>query len=165
MASKNSINKPKGKLHRAAHANRLGQKRAARAKLAAPTRSSHGRYNVDTVPRPTDSKALALYSGTGPSACTRAVTTNILSKKRARKIERNARYIAKRKLQLDADLAAQEGMDVDRETIGKRQKEVKPETKLEKVKKALWTAVADASAERLALEVSGEGTTLGIQAF
>ena len=54
-------------------------------------------------------------------------------------------------------------MDVDAEDIAKRQKKVKPETNLDKVKKALWTALENASRETL--QATGEGTTLGIQAF
>lgn len=165
MASKNSINKPKDTNKRAAHSALLARKRAARAKTALPTRSSHGRYNTKTAARPTDSKAVALYSGVPSTIAGVSVTTSVLSKKRARKIERNARYIAKRKAQLQVDLAAENEMDIEAESAGKRIKEVKPETKLDKVKKALWTAVAQSASEKLAMNVSGEGTTIGIQAF
>lgn len=165
MASKNSINKPKCKNKRVAHSQLLGRKRAERAKTAIPTRSSHGRHNKQTAARPTDSKAVALYAGVPSTIAGAAVTTSVLSKKRARKIERNARYVAKRNLQLEVESAAQNGMDVEVASAGKRVKEVKPETKLDKVKKALWTAVEVAASERLAIDVSGEGTTIGIQAF
>lgn len=167
MASKNSINKPKATMRKKAHAALLARKRLARAKLAEPTRSSHGRYNLKTAPRPSESKAVALYAGGSSTIPGKVITTSVLSKKRARKIERNARYIAKRNLQLDADLASQGGMDVDVdvEIIGKVQKCVKPGTKLEKVKKALWAAVEHSASEKLALPVTSEGTTIGIQAF
>lgn len=162
MPSRNSINKPKGKIHRAQHGSAISKKRTARARTALPTRSSSGRYNKDTVPRPTDSLAVALYNGAGASQGS-GVTTQTLSKKRAKKIERNNRYIARRNEQLSIDLAAQnEGMDI--EMSEKRVKAKKPASQLEKVKEALWAVVDDSTGGDF-LDVSGEGTTLGIQAF
>ncbi|SGZ53238.1 CIC11C00000003647 [Sungouiella intermedia] len=164
MPSRNSINKPKGKIHRAQHGAAISKKRAARSKAALPTRSSAGRYNTETAPRPTDSHALALYSGSGPSLGS-GVTTKSLSKKRAKKIERNSRYVAKRNEQLSIDLAAkEEGMDVDMDGESKRVRNKKPQTQLEKVKEALWAAVDDVSGA-FEVDVLGEGTTIGIQAF
>lgn len=160
----NSINKNKGKIYRQQHGAAISKKRTARAKSAVPTRSSLGRYNTETAPRPTDSHAVALYTGSAPSKGS-GVTTRTLSKKRARKIERNSRYVAKRNEQLSIDLAAQnEGMDVDMEAETKRVRNKKPQTHLEKVKEALWAAVDDASGE-FVVDVLGEGTTIGIQAF
>ena len=119
------------------------------------------------MPRPTDSKAVALYNGEMPARST-GVTTNKLTGKRARKIERNSRYIAKRNEQLNIDLQAKQEMDVDMadgETVGKKNKHEKEPTQLEKVKTALWAVVEDTDAVGMKLNVSGEGTTIGVQAF
>ena len=165
MPSRNSVNKPKGKLQAAHRSNVISKKKAYRANRVVPTRSSNGRYNTDTAPRPTDSKALALYSG-GLASTGNGVTTTTLSKKRAKKIERNKRYVAKRNEQLNIDLAVkQEGMDIDMEPQGKRVKPQKPPTTLDKVKEALWAAVEDSTSGDMGLNVLSEGTTIGIQAF
>lgn len=165
MPSRNSVNRPKGKIQTAHRSNVISKRKARRSHSIVPTRSSSGRYNKDTAPRPTDSKALALYSG-GLATRGSGVTTNSLSKKRAQKIERNKRYIAKRNEQLNIDLAAgEEGMDVDMETQAKRVKVQKPQSNLDKVKEALWAAVEDSASGDMGLTVSGEGTTIGVQAF
>ncbi|KAJ8140218.1 hypothetical protein OXX80_012073 [Metschnikowia pulcherrima] len=159
MPSKNNPNKPSSKLSRKHSAGGVVKKRTP--KTVVPTRSSAGRYNKNTAPRPTDPKALAVY--TGPVSDGSGVTTQTISKKRAKKLERNSRYVAKRNEQLDVDLAAQnEGMDIDME---KREKKQKPQTNLDKVKQALWTAVEDHNSGNVAVQTTGEGTTLGVQAF
>ncbi|PSK38932.1 hypothetical protein C7M61_002237 [Candidozyma pseudohaemuli] len=163
MPSRNLVNKPKNKIHRAHHAQQLGKKRAARAASILPTRSSHGRFNTETVPRPSDSKAVALYNGSMPLPAS-GVTTNTLSNKRARKLERNSRYIAKRNEQLNIDLEAKREMDIDMDGVKKNKHEKEP-TQLDKVKKALWAVVEDTDAVGMNLNVSGEGTTIGVQAF
>lgn len=156
MPSRNLVNKPKNKIHRAHHSKQLSKKRAARASLILPTRSSKGRYDTNTLPRPTDSKAVALYNGSMPLPSL-GVTTNTLSAKRARKIERNNRYIAKRN---QTNL----GMDVDMEGT-KRVKDVKEPSQLDKVKEALWAVVEDTDSVGMKMQVTGEGTTIGVQAF
>ncbi|GEQ69898.1 hypothetical protein JCM33374_g3574 [Metschnikowia sp. JCM 33374] len=124
MPSKNSVNKPSGKISRAHHSSAISKKRSTKAK-AAPTRSSAGRYNTATVPRPTDPKGLAVY--TGPVSQGSGVTTQTLSRKRAKKIERNSRYIAKRNEQLNVDLAAKEqDMEIDSAPSEKREKKQSP---------------------------------------
>lgn len=164
MPSKNSVNKPQGKLLRTHHASAISKKRTARAKIAGPTRSSAGRYNTETAPRPTDPKGLALYSG--PISQGSGVTTHTLLKKKERKLQRNSRYIAKRNEQLNLDLAAQnEGMEIDSKVSEKREKKQKEPTNLDKVKQALWTAVEDHKVGGMAVQTSGEGTTIGVQAF
>lgn len=161
MANKNTINKPSRKINKAHHAGVIGKKRSLRAKRAAPTRSNSGRYNTDTAPRPTDSRAVALYNG--GFAKKGGVTTNTLSKKRAQKIERNKRYVAKRNELLNIDLQAkQEEMEVDTEPRKRNQKE---KTQLQKIKLALWAVVEDSTGSAMGLNVLGEGTTIGIQAF
>ncbi|RKP32309.1 ribosomal pre-60S maturation factor [Metschnikowia bicuspidata] len=159
MAFDHSFNKPNLQIRKASHASCLARKRAARAKMILP----QGKYTPLAVRRSTDTQALAVLSGsTGASGP--KLTRTVLSGKKARKIERTLRYAAQRKQQkLNAETAAEDGMDVDAEDIAKRQKKVKPETKLDKVKKALWTALENASSETL--QATGEGTTLGIQAF
>lgn len=137
----------------------MGKKRAIRAKFAVPTRSSAGRYNTDTAPRPTDVKGLTLYLGPQTSG----VTTQTVSKKAARKLERNRRHVQRRK---EADAATQVGsMDIDMDSVSKAHKKQKAQTHLDKVKQALWTAVEDANTSGMSLDTSGEGTTIGIQAF
>lgn len=160
----NSINKPRHKLHARSHAQALGNKRAVRAKTAAATASSTSRYNTDltTSVKPTESKAVALYIGKTTEAPA-TITTHTLSKKRAKKIARNQKYIDERNSRLNIDLAAQqELMDVD--AAPKPKKEVK-ETETGQVRTALWAVVAARASEGLKLDTSGEGTTLGVQAF
>ncbi|CAK7892120.1 ribosome biogenesis protein Alb1p [[Candida] anglica] len=165
MPSRNSINRPKDKLIRNGHAAAIGKKRTSRARLAAPTRSSTSRYNTEssTAPRPSESTALAMYVGSAASQPTGVITNNTLSKKRSKKIARNQKYIARRNEQLNIDITAKhESMDVDAED--KEVSAVKAATRLDKVKEALWSVVADGVSEGLALG-SGNGTTLGVQAF
>ncbi|OBA21989.1 ribosomal pre-60S maturation factor [Metschnikowia bicuspidata var. bicuspidata NRRL YB-4993] len=164
MPSRNSVNKPLGKINRASHAGVISKKRTLRANTVGPTRSSAGRYNTATAPRPTDPKGLTVYMG--PEVLGSGVTTQTLLKKKAKKLERNKRYIAQRNERLNVDLAAKnEGMDVDMAPAEKREKKQKPQSNLDKVKQALWTAVEDHNSGAMALESTGEGTTLGVQAF
>ncbi|CAH2350327.1 ribosome biogenesis protein Alb1p [[Candida] railenensis] len=164
MPSRNSINRPKDKLIRNGHASAIGKKRHARSRLSAATRSSTSRYNTETstAPRPSESTSLALYTGAEASQPTGVITNNTLSKKRTKKIERNQKYIERRNQQLNIDIAAKKesSMDIDQETIAK----VKEASKLEKIKQALWSVVADGVSEGLSLG-DGNGTTLGVQAF
>ena len=149
MASKNSINKPKIRIQAHKHSKTLVRKRLALAKRLAPSRSSTGRYaeKNTTAPRPTDSRALALYVGEVPTNAG-VITNNTLSNKRAKKIARNQRYVVQRN--------AKNG---DKEI---EMKEV-PQSKLDKVKEALWKVVENQAS--LKVIAQGEGTTLGIQAF
>lgn len=163
MPSKNNVNKPQGKIQRSSHASKISKRRSLRAKPA-PTRSSAGRYNTETAPRPTDPKGLALY--TGPAVQGSGVITQTLSKKKAKKLERNSRYNAQRAALLNVDLAAKDqDMEVDAPVLDRRERKTKAPTTLEKVKQALWTAVDDFKAGGLEVETAGEGTTLGVQAF
>lgn len=152
MPSTFSINKPSKAITLRNHEQRLARKRAARAKAVKP-------FTPTAASKPDDPKSAAYYKdiiarGTG-------VITKTLSKKRAQKLERNARFAAKRNQQL----ALQEGgMEVDMPVI-KKEKKQKPESHLEKVRKALRTAVEDSAASSMVMDASGEGTTIGIQAF
>lgn len=166
MPSRNSINKPKDKIQRNNHASSIGKKRAARSRLTAATKSSTSRYHNEstTAPGPGGSTAVALYTGeTKPSG---VIINNTLSNKRSKKITRNQKYIAKRNEKLNIDLLAkQEQMDVDDES--KKEKSKKPQSKLEKIREALWAAVEDKASEGLKVSAGGDGngTTLGVQAF
>lgn len=164
MPSRNSINKPKDKLLRNSHASSIGKKRSARARNGIPTRSS--RYETSTEPKSTESKAVALYNGT--SNPTGVVTNNTLSNKRAKKIARNNKYIARRNEKLNIDLLAdQEKMEVDEENTKEAEAEIKKQSKLDKIKEVLWAAVEDKASEGLSVSAGtdGNGTTLGVQAF
>lgn len=160
MPSRNSVNKPKNKIHSTKHASSIGKRRAARAVV--PTRSSTHRSNTKTAPGPNQSKALALFNETGPAEVG-VMTTNTLSNKRAKKLARNQRYLAQRndKLSIDVQAKQDEAMEVDT----KRVRNQKPPTQLDQVKQALWAVVEDHELNGMSLKVSSDGTTIGIQAF
>lgn len=164
MPSRNSINRPKDKLYRASHNNSIGKKRVARARKAAPTRSSTSRYNTSSAPTPTESKAVALYNGGNPGT---VLSSTSLSNKRAKKLSRNQKYINKRNEQLSIDVLAkqEEGMDIDETSRAEEEKKQKEQSQLDKVKQALWAVVEDASSASFKVNTGGEGTTLGVQAF
>lgn len=157
MPSKNSINRPKQtvNLNRKVHSQARKRDARERAGLLQPARSSElsKSGHVKSIP-------LDLYKGeqltTGP------VTTKTLSKKRAKKIERNLKYIEQRKLLVDVQAKAEDEMEVDDAGAGVLTKKQKPVTKtvLAKVKEALWNAIEDASSQGLNLD-NGNGTTLG----
>ncbi|ODV81281.1 ribosome biogenesis protein ALB1 [Suhomyces tanzawaensis NRRL Y-17324] len=148
MASRNSVNKPKNKLHASAHAKVLGKRRAARNRKNTASRSTVGRYSDadSAAARPTDSKAIALYTGGGPKV-TSVMTNTTLSNKRAKKLARNQKYIDQRN-----NKVKEVEMDVEEK-----------KSQLEKVKAALWTVVENSA--NLMMSPAGEGTTLGVQAF
>ncbi|GMG33536.1 unnamed protein product [Ambrosiozyma monospora] len=158
MPSKNSVNKPKDNLNRQRKSKSLGRKKVLRGSIT-KTRS------VSTEPTAAStSSAVALYTGavqpTGP------VTSNTLSKKRAKKIERNKKYAKARKFnsdQLLVDLQAKEEMDIDDDNE-EEVKEVKKQSETF-VREALWTVIEDAAAGSFQIDVSGEGTTLGGPVF
>lgn len=158
MPSKNSINKPKQGINKNKKSASLAKKRSARIRsgLVAPPRSSS--LSTSGQPRST---AIALYNGEQVST---RLTTMTLSKKRAQKIERNKRYIEKRKLEekilIDVTSKLEESMDVDVELP----KKVKKASKIDQVKQALLSVVEDKTSDNFILQ-TGEGTTLGSQTF
>ncbi|EGW30215.1 ribosome biogenesis protein ALB1 [Spathaspora passalidarum NRRL Y-27907] len=156
MAGKNNINKPKIKLNANSHAKHLGSKRAARARSNASTRSSLGRYadKATTAPRPTDSVALALYTGETPGPVN-TMTNVTLSKKRAKKIARNQKYFAANIKTKSDDVT----MEIDNETVEEKQ------SKLDQIKKALWSVIENHSKNGYSVVADAEGTTLGVQSF
>ncbi|EDK47256.1 conserved hypothetical protein [Lodderomyces elongisporus NRRL YB-4239] len=149
MAGRNAINKPKIKMLAQSHARSLSRKRAARSSVQ--TRSSTSRYASKslTAPRPTDSKSLALYTGETPLSQS-VMTTNTLSKKRAKKIARNQKYLSQKQ---EDELM----MDMD--------KQMKEKSRLDKVKKALWDLIENFEKNGPTVLPTGEGTTLGVQSF
>lgn len=162
MPSKNSINVAKQTETQARKRSALAKKRADRARkgLTAPPRSA----NDSRSGRP-KSTAVALYSGAQPVG---RVTTTTLSKKRLHKIERNKKYVAKRreledKLLIDATAQAEEQMDVDDEE--KPAKKDSQDTKINSVKAALWSVIEDSTSDSLVVDSTGEGTTLGGPSF
>lgn len=164
MAHKNSINKPKIKIQSQKHASAIGKKRAARSRNAPATKSNTSRNSTGVAPTPTESKAVALF--TGSIQPTGVITNSTLSNKRAKKLARNAKYIAQRNVELEIDIAAkqEEAMEVDEEKTTKKTKEsAKAPSQLDKVKEVLWSAIADNASYKI--DAEGEGTTLGVQAF
>ena len=85
------------------------------------------------------------------------MTTTTLSNKRAKKIARNQKYMAANKA---ATKTNTESMDVD-EILTEEQKQ----TKLDQVKKALWSVIENHSKSGFSVVADSEGTTLGIQSF
>lgn len=154
MAHRNSINKPKIKLLSNAHAKSLGRKRSARASRAISTRSSNTLRYADpksVAPRPTELYEVALFTGDAQTAAGSIITRTLLNK-RAKKLARNLKYIAAR---LDGPQSSGEAMDVDAEAQRLSQ--------LEQAKAALWSVLENKDAFKVAS--SGEGTTMGVQAF
>jgi ribosome biogenesis protein ALB1 len=154
MPSRNSINKPKDTINQAKKRASLAKKRAERIRkgLVAPSRSSES--STSGLPKST---SLALYTG-GKQAG--RLTTQTLSNKRLKKIERNKKYVAKRKEQLMIDVQAKaEEMDVD------GQEEEKPNSKINSVKDALWSVIEDRATSEFTVDSTSEGTTLGGPSF
>ncbi|RCK65671.1 Ribosome biogenesis protein ALB1 [Candida viswanathii] len=158
MAGRNAINKPKIKMHAHSHAKSLGRKRAARRTTA--TRSSTSRYasKGSTAPRSTDSQAVALYTGELPAPSS-TMTTTTLSNKRAKKIARNQKYMAANNAAASGK-DSNESMDVDANLT-----EEQRQTKLDQVKKALWSVIETHAKSGYPVVADPEGTTLGIQSF
>ncbi|EJS43184.1 YJL122W [Saccharomyces arboricola H-6] len=170
MPSKNSINRPKltSNLHHKVHT--LGRKRAQREKagLLKPARSSANSksgeiksvaldlYFENKKNENTASTAVTLPNAPSPPA---TITTRTLSKKRAKKIERNLKYAAQRKLLVDAAAKVEDQMDIDLDHP-KKVKESRKKSSLTLVKEALWSVIDDTSSHGLIIE-NGQGTTLG----
>ncbi|KAI5958165.1 ALB1 [Candida margitis] len=148
MAGRNAINKPKIKMLAHSHAKSLSRKRSLRN--AIQTKSSTSRYapRGSTAPRPTDSKAVALFTGETPSPNS-VMTTNTLSKKRAKKIARNQKYFTKKQ---EEDVF----MNIDNDLKN---------SKLEQAKKALWDLIELRAKNGPVVVADAEGTTLGVQSF
>ncbi|CAL9731844.1 ribosome biogenesis protein Alb1p [Monosporozyma unispora] len=155
MPSKNSINRPKLVTNLKNKAQKAGLKRSRRDQRGdfQPARSSETSKSGEIK-----SVALDLYfqdEKTGGS-----ITNKTLSKKRAKKIERNLKYAQQRKLLTDLQAKVENDMDVDTALV-KKVKETK-DSKLSMIKKAMWNVLDDTqSQQNLPLSSSGQGTTLG----
>lgn len=136
MAGGNAINKAKYKNKAFRHAKALGQRRAAKVR---DLKLSLGRLAAKTAPVPTDAMTLAVFEPEVGAPNT-VEAKRVLSKKKARKLARNDRYLAQ---------AA--GKDIEME-----EKEIKI-GELERVKKTLWSLVELWKPTA----PTGQGTTLG----
>ncbi|QLG74740.1 hypothetical protein HG535_0H00650 [Zygotorulaspora mrakii] len=161
MPSKNSINRPKLTVNVNRKNQSLARKRNAREKagLLKPARSSENSKSGEVKSVPLD-----LYfqqkndDGTKTSS---GLTTRTLSKKRAKKIERNIKYAEQRKLLTDvqANMENEDGMEIDILSKEKKSKDVK-KSALKNLKDAIWNILDDTSSPGLVL-ANGQGTTLG----
>ncbi|EDO18124.1 hypothetical protein Kpol_1031p28 [Vanderwaltozyma polyspora DSM 70294] len=158
MPSKNSINRPKLTVNLNKKSQRLGQKRADRERkgLLQPERSSEASKSGEIKSVPLD-----LYFNGKESNNNSSITTKTLSKKRAKKIERNLKYAQQRKLLVDVQ--AKEDIDMNVES-NKTKGNGKEKTPLTKMKDALWNVIEDTSSQGLTLK-TGQGTTLGGPTF
>ncbi|SCV03676.1 LANO_0G05578g1_1 [Lachancea nothofagi CBS 11611] len=150
MPSKNSINRPKQQININRRTQSLAKKRDAmeKAGLLQPARSAESSKSGLARSVPID-----LYKGEGLTAG--PLTTKTLSKKRAKKIERNLKYAEQRKLLVDVQKKSEDSMELD------QVKKIEPtKTPLERVKAAFFKAMEDTTSSGLVLE-NGSGTTLG----
>lgn len=158
MPSRNSINRPKltVNLNRKNASITKRREQRERAGLLQPARSSEGSMSGKVKSVPID---LYMNGARDDHASSKGITNRTLSKKRAKKIERNLRYAQQRKLLTDAAAGVEEGMDIDIDG-GKRKNKKEEKTDLSMVKDALWKAIEDTTNTGLVLE-NGQGTTLG----
>lgn len=160
MPSKNSINRPKQQMNLNRKVHSLAKKRDARerAGLLQPARSHEDSKSGQPKSVPID-----LYKGEQSSAG--PVTTKTLSKKRAKKIERNMRYAEQRKLLVDVQKKAEDGMEVDGEVAASiAGSDAAKKSQFARVKDAFFRAMEDTASSGLVLE-NGAGTTLGGRFF
>ncbi|SCU87710.1 LADA_0E05688g1_1 [Lachancea dasiensis] len=153
MPSKNSINRPKQQINLTRKSRSLAKKRDAmdKAGLLRPARSAESSKSglAKSVP-------LDLYKGEGLTAG--PLTTKTLSKKRAKKIERNLKYAEQRKLLVDVQKNMEDGMELD--SVSAAETAPAAKSNLERVKAAFFQAMEDTTSHALTLE-PGSGTTLG----
>ncbi|KAK5782271.1 Alb1p PWA37_005268 [Arxiozyma heterogenica] len=175
MPSKNSINRPKLTTNLKSKAQKAGLKRSQREQRGdfKPARSSEQSKSGEIK-----SVALDLYfqneKGKNDSDVVvknGPITRKTLSKKRAKKIERNLKYAQQRKkeLQILTDLQAKKDneMDLDLDSIrnnnsNRNKNKILKKSKLSLIKDAMWNVLEDTqSIGNLSLSTSGQGTTLG----
>lgn len=159
MPSRNSINRPKLTVNLNRKNASIIKKREQREKagLLQPARSSEGSMSGKVKSVPID---LFMNGARDDHASSKGITNKTLSKKRAKKIERNLKYAQQRKLLTDATAKIEEDMDIDIDGGKKKSKKEVEKTALGKVKDALWNAIEDTANAGLVLE-NGQGTTLG----
>lgn len=154
MPSKNGFNKPKDQLLRARKAVNAGKK-----------------IKVHTFqPKPTSAELFRKSKIDKSSAVTnktKQLTTETLSNKKLKKIERNLRHLknngveSKILLQLEAQKEAE--IDIDEDAVIEKIKTLKDQTTF--VRDALWSVVEDQTSQAVPFDQSGEGTTLGFAGF
>ncbi|CDK27794.1 unnamed protein product [Kuraishia capsulata CBS 1993] len=146
MPSRNSVNRPKDGILRRKKAVGLARKRAAK-RSSAPTGRFRGPASLVGTAK---SSAVALY--TGVSQPTGLLTTQTLSNKRRKKLERNQIYVDRRKGAADKPKEDDTTMDVD-EMVQKKEQQAKS------IREALWSVIEQG---RSVPVINGtEGTTLG----
>lgn len=155
MPSKNSINRPKLTVNLNRKTQALAHKRnqRERAGLLKPARSSENSKSGQIKSIPLDlyfQEKEGKVSGSG-------LTTKTLSKKRAKKIERNIKYAEQRKLLADLQDKPVNDDEMDVDVPGKSKK--KEEKKIT-LKDALRKILDDAPSQALVIS-NGQGTTLG----
>lgn len=155
MPSKNSINRPKLTVNVARKTQSLAHKRdqRERAGLLKPARSSEKSKSGQIKSVPLD----LYFQGKEGKVSGNGLTTKTLSKKRAKKIERNIKYAEQRKLlaELQDKVVNEDGMEVDLPPKTKKKEEKK-----NTLKDALWKILDDTSSQGLVIS-NGQGTTLG----
>lgn len=155
MPSKNSINRPKLTVNLARKTQSLAHKRdqRERAGLLKPARSSENSKSGQIKSVPLD----LYFQGKEGKVAASGITTKTLSKKRAKKIERNIKYAEQRKLlaELQDKALNEDEMDLDLPASSKKTEERKIT-----MKDALWKILDDTSSQGLVIS-NGQGTTLG----
>ena len=125
--------------------------------LFAPARSSDSSKSGYLKSIPMD-----LYNGEtlsrGPT------TTKTLSKKRAKKIERNLKYVEQRKLLVDLQSKTEEDGNMQLDMPSTKKDRGTKKGQLEKMRDAISTVLEDIQSQGLSLQ-TGSGTTLGSQSF
>lgn len=161
MPSKNSINRPKQKigLNRKIHKNAAKRNARERAGLLAPPRS-----NLHSMSGQIKSIPLELFKGTRLEKGT--ITTKTLSKKCAKKIERNLKYNQQRKILAQIQAGINLGMEIDikSEPVNGESIDGQKGGDLQKVKASFWKALEGSRTRHLNLQV-GNGTILGNKFF
>ncbi|GME97947.1 hypothetical protein B5S28_g3025 [[Candida] boidinii] len=159
MPSRNSVNRPKDNLNRIRKAQNLAKKRVRRG----------------TTPRSTErtsvvlpSTSIALYTGGDSSDSSIGITNKTISKKTAKKIERNRKYAILRnggknakKLLIDIQAKKESSMDIDGTEESSNANSNSKRSKSDLVREALWSVIEDVATNNYNVDVNGEGTTLG----
>ncbi|OUM54227.1 hypothetical protein BVG19_g3586 [[Candida] boidinii] len=158
MPSRNSVNRPKDNLNRIRKAQSLAKKRVRRGTTPRSTERT-------TVVLP--STSIALYTGDASDGSI-GITSKSISKKTAKKIERNRKYAILRnggknakKLLIDIQAKKESSMDIDGESANTSSNANTKRSKSDLVREALWSVIEDVATNNYNVDVTGEGTTLG----
>lgn len=144
MPSKNSINKPKDNLTR-----------QRKSHLASKRRQRRSQQSVAMIQTAKGTTAVVPVSTAGG-----VIANTVISKKKAKKIERNMKYAQLRRESTKKNSGDVEMIDEDGLAGGRSG------AKESAVRKALWTVVENAKVSGVPLLAAvGEGTTLGGPAF